>query len=204
MLWFKDYLSDRKQAVVLSGQTSSYQTVEAGVPQGSVLGPTLFLVYINDIVHEIESVIKLFADDTNVYLSLDDPRQRAKILNGDLWLIDEWSRIRKVSFNPIKTKLVNFSRKINEIYEPLTFSGELLSNSTIHKHLGITFQSDCKWNSHLTNLASKCRVLVSVLKSFKYRLSRKSLEIVLKSFIFPQFVYGDVIWVTALKSYQMK
>ena len=187
-------LSNRKQAVVIAGEKSTYHTIQAGVPQGSVLGPTLFLIYINDIVQQIESIIKLFADDTNLYLCLDDPKQRAEILNRDLQRITEWAKKWKVLFNPIKTKLVNFTRKLNPIFEQLLLGGEILSDSKTHKHLGITLQSDCKWDSHIKGLLSKCRVLVSVLKSYKYRLSRKSLEIMYKSFILPHFDYGDVIW----------
>ena len=82
--WFENYLAERKQAVVLHGSRSDYLTVPAGVPQGSVLGPLLFFIYINDIVEDIESVIKLFADDTSMYLCLENPHIRAEILNNDL------------------------------------------------------------------------------------------------------------------------
>ena len=192
--WFRDYLTNRKQAVVIEGAKSTYQHIGAGVPQGSVLGPTLFLIYINDIIDNIKSTVKLFADDTNLYLCLDDPTQRANILNEDLGIIAQWALKWKVTFNPIKTKLVNFCRKLNPFYEPLIFGGNVLTNSLNHKHLGITFQSDCKWDHHITSIIAKCRILVSVLKSFKYRLSRKSLETMYTSFILPHLDYGDVIW----------
>ena len=80
-LWFQNYLQNRKQAVFIKGKKSEYKTVPFGVPQGSVLGPLLFLIYIyiNDITKNIESVIKLFADDTSVSLALKDPDRRAAI-----------------------------------------------------------------------------------------------------------------------------
>ena len=78
------------------------------------------------------------------------------------------------------------------MYEPLLFGGNVLIDSETHKHLGIILQSDCKWDAHIKAIIAKC--LISVLKSFKYRLSRKSLEIMYKSFILPHFDYGDVIW----------
>ena len=86
--WFENYLAERKQAVVLHGSRSDYLTVPAGVPQGSVLGPLLFLIYINDIVEDIESVIKLFADDISV---LRRSHIRAEILNNDLDKIMQWA-----------------------------------------------------------------------------------------------------------------
>ena len=76
-------LQNRKQAVVIKGKMSEYKTIPSGVPQGSVLGPLLFLIYINDITKNIESVIKPFADDTRVSLALKDPDRKAVILNSD-------------------------------------------------------------------------------------------------------------------------
>ena len=91
-LWFQNYLQNRKQAVVIKGKKSEYKTVPSGVPQGSVLGPLLFLIHINDITKNIESVIKLFADDTSVSLALKDPDRRAAILNSDLEKINSWAK----------------------------------------------------------------------------------------------------------------
>lgn len=87
--WFKDYLSDRHQRVVLSGSTSNLLNINAGVPQGSILGPLLFIVYINDIVLDIQSIIRLFADDTSLYLIVENPTTAAEILNSDLSKINK-------------------------------------------------------------------------------------------------------------------
>ena len=99
-----NYLQNRKQAVVIKGKKSEYKTVPSRVQQGSVLGPLLFLIYINDITKNIESVIKLFADDTSVSLALKDPDRRAAILNSDLEKINSWAKRWKVSFNEKKKK----------------------------------------------------------------------------------------------------
>ena len=82
--WFTNYLKNRKQCVVLSGVMSIWNYIKAGVPQGSILGPLLFLLYINDIVTEILSKIRLFADDTSLYIIVDNPDAAAEILNTDL------------------------------------------------------------------------------------------------------------------------
>ena len=109
--WFKDYLKDRRQAVVRKGQASDYATVSAGVPQGSVLGPILFLIYINDIVLDIESIIKLFADDTSMYSCLENVDIQAESINSDLERIRTWANNWKVAFNQTKTELMNITKK---------------------------------------------------------------------------------------------
>ena len=90
--WFRGYLPCRMQATVIEGDKSDFKSVSAGVPQGSVLGPFLFLIYVNDIVNNIESVINFFADDTSLSLALNNPDSRAEILNHDLETINDWAK----------------------------------------------------------------------------------------------------------------
>ena len=97
LTWFSYYLTDRKQRVVLHGVNSSWTSVKAGVPQGSILGPLLFLLYINDIVVDINSSIRLIADDTNLYIIVDIPIQAAEQLNLDLAKIHRWAENESVS-----------------------------------------------------------------------------------------------------------
>ena len=82
--WFTDYLSNSKQQVILPGVSSGLSTLKAGVPQGSILCPLLFLLYINDIVENINCSIRLFADDTSLYIIVDDPLDTAQFLNSDI------------------------------------------------------------------------------------------------------------------------
>lgn len=89
--WFSSYLADRKQRVIVSNTSSTLLNINAGVPQGSILGPLLFLIYINDIVTDIEANIRLFADDTSLYIIVEDPNSSAAILNCDLSKISVWS-----------------------------------------------------------------------------------------------------------------
>ena len=92
--WFQSYLTNRTQRVVLQGGLSSWGGIEAGVPQGSVLGPLLFLVYVNDIVDIVRSHIKLYADDVTLFITVDDPTDSdcsAAILNNDLSAILKWA-----------------------------------------------------------------------------------------------------------------
>ena len=191
--WFVDYLSNRIQAVVIKGDQSEYKNITAGVPQGSVLGPLLFLIYINDIVEGIQSIIKLFADDTSMSLALNDPALRAEILNSDLEKIYSWSKCWKMKFNDEKTELLNITRNMHTVL-PLTFGSARLQSSEQHKHLGITLQCNCKWDVHIKSIVSTVTMLTSCLKTYKHKLSRKALEIMYKSFILPHFDYADIVW----------
>ena len=96
--WFSSYLDGRKQCVVLQGVESKWNCIKAGVPQGSILGPLLFLIFINDIVTEIGSSIRLFADDTSLFIIVDNPDVAAEILNADLEKIAKWAEAWLVKF----------------------------------------------------------------------------------------------------------
>ena len=191
--WLKNYLSERKQVVVVKGETSNVQVVPAGVPQGSVLGPLLFLIYINDIVHNIKSIVKLFADDTSMSLGMRDPQRRAEILNADLQTITNWSNTWKIRFNDSKTVLLTMKRD-RLLTQPLYFGNSVLEDQLYHKHLGVTLQTNCKWDEHINNTASKAKLLINILRSLKYVLGRKALEIMYTSFIIPIFDYSDIVW----------
>ena len=90
--WLGSYLSNRRQRVTLPGTQSNWNYIHAGVPQGSILGPLLFLLYINDIVKDIKSNIRLFADDTSLFLVVENPLSAAEILNSDLEKITKWEK----------------------------------------------------------------------------------------------------------------
>ena len=141
------------------GEKSLEKKIPAGVPQGSVLGPLLFLIFINDIGHSIESITKLFADDTSMSVGLTNPDTRAEILTCDLVKISDWAKLWKVKFNEEKTELVNIKRDTKPIHQ-LTFGNVVLEDKPHHKHLGITLQSNCKWDEHISNISSKVNMLM--------------------------------------------
>ena len=108
--WFKSYLSDRRQRVFLNGCSLDWAWVRAGVPQGSILGPLLFLIYIHDIVNEIQCVIKSFAADTSLYIIVENPALAAASLNIDLSYISNWAVDWLVDFHPTKSESMIISR----------------------------------------------------------------------------------------------
>ena len=146
---FKSYLSHRKQCVVVDGEISSLLEIKAGVPQGSRLGPLLFIIFINDIINDIESEILIFADDTTLLASGLDPAETSAQLNRDLLKISEWAQTWKVTFNAKKSKDMIFSKKYLNNSPPLQFNGVNIDRVNTHKHLGVYLQSNLDWSTQI-------------------------------------------------------
>ena len=195
LLWFASYLDNRKQRVIINGQNSEWLPVEAGVPQGSILGPLLFLVFINDITENIDSDINLFADDTSLLEIIKNPEQSAITLNNDLKTIHEWACQWLMIFNADKTIAMTFSLQPTPIPQP----NILLNNSPVkelsqHCHLGLTFCTNMKWNLHISNIYQRASQRNNILRKLKYRLPRKTLEFFFIQMIRPILEYCDVIF----------
>ena len=193
--WFTSYLTGRKQRVVLPGTQSAWNDITAGVPQGSILGPLLFLIYINDIVSDINARIRLFADDTSLFLIVEDPSAAAAILNEDLQKISTWASKWLVRFNPNKTESLIITRKTRPLYRPPIFMLDVQINQVAsHKHLGIFLSSDLHWTVHINYIKTKCWKRINIMHKLKFILDRKSLETIYISFIRPILEYGDILF----------
>ena len=191
--FFKDYLSDRHQSVVIDGQTSSPGRITAGVPQGSVLGPLLFLIYINDLTVNIQSNIKLFADDTSLFIESENHQQAADIINQDLTSVKTWANQWLVKFSPEKTELMTCSfRSID--HPPISFDNIVLEETKSHKHLGLTVTSNLTWALHIENILKSVSQIIDVMRSLKHILDKTTLEKIYFSFIRPKLEYGNYIW----------
>ena len=138
LTWFKSYLSNRRQQVGLPGSCSQWNVVPAGVPQGSILGPLLFLIYINGIVNDICANIRLFADDTSLSIIIENPTLAANTLNDDLQKISVWASKWLVNFNPNKTESLLISRSTHDHAHPtLIMNNTPIKEVSSHKHLGV-------------------------------------------------------------------
>ena len=141
---------------MLNGQHSSWADVKVGVPQGSILGPLLFLIYINDLPNGLNSNVKLFADDTSLFSVIHNITDSANLLNSDLSKINEWTLQWKMSFNPDPTKQaqeITFSRKISQRNNSgLMFNNSIVNVTSIHKHLGMVFGSKLSFDEHLKSV----------------------------------------------------
>ena len=192
------YLTDRKQRVVLNGTCSDWESIESGVPQGSVLGPLLFLIYINDLEQNINSGIKFFADDTMLYSIVHDEHTTAIDLNQDLQTITNWANQWKMAFNPDPNKQaveLIFSQKKNKPLHPLLFfNGIKVTSVESHKHLGVILDSKLNFNYHFNEKISKARKGIGIIKYLSSFTPNKTLDQIYKMYVRPHLDYCDVIY----------
>ena len=171
---FRSFLNDRCQRVVINSQHSEW------VPQGSILGPLLFLIYINDLPDNLNSLVKLFADDTSLFSTVHDPTLSAKILNDDLSRISEWAHRWKMLFNPDITKQVQeviFSRKNTKNDHPIVYFNEApAAYATCEKHLGIHLHKTLNFNHHVKEKIAKANKGIGLVCKLAHALLRQSLS----------------------------
>jgi hypothetical protein len=194
----ENYLTRRKQRVVLNGQNSSWADVKAGVPQGSVLGPLLFLIYINNLPEGLKSNAKLFADDTSLFSVVFNVEESSEILNKDLKQINDWAFQWKMLFNPDSNKQaagVLFSHKIKPpVHPPISFNNSPVVFLQSQKHLGMILDSKLNFEEHINEKILKINKVIGILKRIRTDLSRNSLLTIYKSHIRPHLDYGDIIY----------
>jgi hypothetical protein len=193
--WIAHFLSDRRQAVVVNGAQSGYVSVKSGVPQGSVLGPCLFLAYINDLPSRVSSPSRLFADDTALYRFIACPSDPA-ILQDDLRRLEGWEKEWDMAFHPDKCSQLPLtrSRKPLNATTRYTLHGQTLERITSCKYLGVTLQSDLSWGQHVdTSCAKANRALGFLRRSLKVS-SKKTKELAYKAMVRPIVEYASTVW----------
>ena len=185
----QDFLRNRKQRVVLNGQFSSWADVNAGVPQGSILGPLLFLIYINDLSDGLKSECKLFADDTSLFSVVNDINTSASDLNEDLEKIGNWAFKWKMNFNPDPNKQAQeiiFSRKkTTSLHQLVYFANKPVKSTRIHRHLGMMLDSNLNHEHHIKSILNKVNKTIGLLLKFQLILPRHSLITIHKKFVRP-------------------
>ena len=193
-----NFLRNRKQRVVLNGQSSSWADVTAGVPQGSILGPLLFLIYINALADGLSSIAKLFVDDTSLFSVAHNANTTAKELNNGLVKISNWAYQWEMSFNPDPSKQaqeVIFNRKLNKDYHPpVAFNNNNVPETDSQKHLGIILDNRLSFANHLKMILNKVNKTVGLLCKLHNILRRPALLTIYKSFIRTHLDYGDIIY----------
>ena len=143
--WIAVFLADRTQAVVVNRARSEIVSIKSGVPQGSVLGPCLFLVYINDLPSNLTAQTRLFADDTAAYNTVTSPIDQAH-LQKDLDQLAEWEKRWDMTFHPRKCTTLPVTRNINVLHHNYTLHGHTLQTVNSVKYLGVTITKDLTWS----------------------------------------------------------
>ena len=159
----KSFLSNRKQRVSVNGALSDITDVTSGVPQGSVLGPVLFLLYINDINGNIKSFICLFADDSIIYRKISSKTDH-KILQTDLNQLQTWSDKWQMEFNVSKCVHLPITNKTKPSTHKYSLSGQPLSTVSSHSYLGVKLDSKLTWTNHVTDITSKSSNCLGMIK----------------------------------------
>ena len=196
----KSFLTSRSLKVVVNGQSSDAHPINAGVPQGSLLGPTLFLLFINDLPNDIiRSLIDIFADDTTLYGHTSchvTDEILADSLNTDLNHVVQWGKKWLVGFNSLKTKLLSFHHRRSEPNLPTIRmeNASLSEAASFDKLLGLKFTPDLKWNSYIESVAKETAKMVGSLHRSKRYLTPPAILYLYKSQIRPRMEYCCHIW----------
>ena len=180
--WIDSFLCFRQQRVLL------------GVPQGTVLGPLLFSLFINDISSDIESEIRLFADDCVCYREIKDEDDTIK-LQRDIDGLGSWARKWGMRFQLVKCNMMQLTRKgIKKIHASYTLEGTDLENVENIKYLGVTSTSDLRWNTHVSNVCTKANRTLGFLRRNLYSCPQEVKEAAYKGLACPVLDYGSSVW----------
>ena len=206
--WFSSYLSNRQQRVKLDGKKSSFLNITCGVPQGSILGPLLFLTYINDMKNSVKhSILHHFADDTNLLCSDTDEKKLKKKMNEDLSLIYTWLCANRLSLNVDKTEFIVFipprKKTINRF--TLKLNRITLYESTKIKYLGLILDKTLSWKHHIFELRKKLSRAVGILYKMRTLNSPKNVLLSLYHSLFHSHMsYGICVYGLAESQYISK
>ena len=169
---FENYLNNRQQYTIINGVKSTMSGISCGIPQGSILGPLLFLIYVNDINRASKFEITLFADDSYLSLSNHSPAELEHDVNLELTKIKAWLNQNKLTLNVQKTSYMIFSGKNNNYSFNIKFGGEELHQCSEFKYLGVILDDRMSWMPHIRKLEKKISSSVWALGTLTFEKSR--------------------------------
>jgi len=201
-LILKSYLSNRQQYVLHKNSQSSLKPICCGVPQGSILGPLLFLLYINDMASVSRFMhFLLFADDTNMFYSNSDIWKLMQIINSELDILADWFRANRLSLNINKTNFMMFGYKkvpISNANTPkefyLTIDNERIKQVEFTKFLGVIIDQKFTWQRHISYVSLKVSKSLYALRQVKFKLPRETLLALYYSLVYSHLTYCNMIW----------
>ena len=198
--WFQSYLSNRQQCVRIGDAVSKVLPLEFGVPQGSILGPVLFTIYVNDLLSVPKRCLSAsYVDDCKLYLSFSPAEFPTSILalNEDLTRISQWCCKNSPLINPDKTKVLavglpQLLKKLSSF--SITLFDKEITPVPVVKDLGVLLDTRLSYNQHITEIASKCLFKLYQINRIKHLLDRKTLLLVINSFVFSKLQYCSTVW----------
>ena len=197
--WFESYLTNRKQYVFYNGCSSETKSITCGVPQGSVLGPLLFLLYINDLPNISDKLnFFLFADDTNIYYESDNLLELEKTVNEELRKLCLWLNINRLALNVGKTNFVIFraNKKLTHNVT-LIMNKKALAQKDHVKYLGVFIDQHLKWNYHISNISKKISRGVGILTRLRHFMNTDLLKTIYYCLVYSHVSYGIHAWGSA-------
>lgn len=203
--WVKGFLADRRQRVQVNGTFSKWHKVTSGIPQGSVLGPILFVIFINDLPDSVLSEVFMFADDTKLYRTIQDQSDITQ-LQDDIDNAFNWSAEWLLRFHPDKCKVLPISNKPidqQDRYRMSTYDGASVVLETVEseKDVGVTIDSKLKFEQHIQSKVNKANQIVGLIRrSFKY-LDYKTFCLLFKALVRPHLEYAATVWNPHLKKH---
>lgn len=201
LTWISQFLTDRTQQVVLDGSSSSTAQVTSGVPQGTVLGPLLFLVYINDLPESVKAKTRLFADDCLLY-SVIRTAADAKALQDDLDKLQEWEEKWLMKFNPSKCETIRLTNKKKIVDYTYNIHGTNLKLVDEAKYLGLTIDSKLKWGPHTNKAVKKANSTLGFLRRNLRKAPEKLKAQAYQTYVRPTIEYAATIWGTTTNENQ--
>ena len=205
LAWLTSYLTDRQQYVMVNGHVSPNKTVRCGVPQGSVLGPLLFLLYINDLFHSSNYLsFILFADDTNVFFRHKDLATLVNIVNQELSYVSSWFNANKLTIHPDKSKFIIFHPRRKQI--DLSEVNIYVNNTPVTRvekctFLGIVIHENLSWKHHINTVCDKVAKVIGILLKSRRHLPLDTLKTLYNSLFLPYINYCNLIWGSTFVSY---
>ena len=194
LTWITDFLTHRTQTVLLEGKQSDKVQVTSGVPQGTCLGPILFLIYINDLPDYIKhSTLRLFADDSIIYKTIHNTDDAHK-LQQDINAAGQWEQDWLMKFHPNKCNIISTSNKRTKTTYNYKLHDHTLQQVDASKYLGLTLQKNLKWDTHINNITANANRSLGFLKRNLKINSQHIKEHAYKALVRPKLEYCSSIW----------
>ena len=199
--WIESFLSNRTQRVVVEGAQSKPAPVTSGVPQGSVLGPLLFLVYINDQPSQVLSQTRLFADDCLLYRTINNADDTIA-LQKDLDALQHWEQQWQMHFNPDKCEVIRITNKRKIVNANYTIHGQELGFTEKAKYLGVTIDTKLSWNHHINSVKTKANNTLAFLRRNLADCPKNIRKQSYLTLVRPQLEYASTVWDNSNKTQQ--